>query len=223
MDAFAKSDKDLPHAAAERLDAAGYESALGEARQVLDADPAPPLDAVIHGVIVRLHTNSPHWRRFWSANWYAPSQWAMLTGVSPPVKPCVHLYAIFLEIEATSWVGYSLAHATVFLTGATAYGSLRVLALSAVARHLAEEEAVHFVPGICVKRNGQGILLLRPLGSAWENIIPPIMETAGSHLVAVDGVFIRYGLVRMVDGVTLLPTRVIEEKGLMIRGYRLLP
>jgi hypothetical protein len=47
------------------------------------------------------------------------------------------------------------------------------------------------------------------------------MESPRSHLVALNGVFVRYGLVRMVDGVTMLPTLVIDEKGNQITGYRL--
>jgi hypothetical protein len=49
------------------------------------------------------------------------------------------------------------------------------------------------------------------------------MQDDAAHLLALDGVFVRYGLVRMVDGVTLLPTRILDEKGVTIPGDRLFP
>jgi hypothetical protein len=82
---------------------------------------------------------------------------------------------------------------------------------------------VHFVPGVCVKKEGHGLLLLNPSGLEWFTAVSQLMDNAETQLFALDGVFIRYGLVRMMDGVTLLPTKIIDEQGFTTRGYRLFP
>lgn len=207
----------------ERLDQAGYESALLEARGLLDAEPTAPLDAVIHGVTVRLHANNEHWQRFWSANWFAPDQWATLTGGSRPVEPRIHIYAVTPEAKGVPWAAYRHEEKTGFLRGDTPYGPLRSLALNAVGHTLAEEEAVHWVRAVCVTQGGRRKLLLTAPNLDLATAIPALMKLEGTHLVSFDGVFIRYGLVRMVDGVTLLPTLVINEKGYTIPGHLLFP
>lgn len=223
MNRCATRHRDPSPLPAERIDRAGQKAALADAKQCLDATPLPPLDAVIHGVGVRLHTNNPHWRRFWSANWFAPKQWLALTAAPSPIEPTVHLYAVAPDAEAMPWAGYHREQNVAFLIGDTPYGPLRALALGAVARLLAEDEAVHFVPGVCLTLTGQGTLLLHPPDSDLMTIIGALEEQGDSHLVAPAGVFVRYGLVRMVDGVTLLPTALIDEKGLAVPGYRLFP
>ena len=205
----------------EPLDKVGYESALIEAQGVLDAEAAVPIDAVIHGVRARLHTNNPHWRRFWSANWFEPGQWAALTGRLAPDVPRVHVFAIAPDARTSPWAGYNREQNTAFLVGDTPYGPLQALSLGAVARLLAEEQAVHYVPALCLKEDGRGTLLLCPPDVDPVTAISKLMESSQTHLVALQGVFIRYGLVRMVDGVTTLPTLVIGEKGITTTGYRL--
>ncbi len=223
MDTFMTSYADPAPVSAERLDAAGYSSALAEAQQRIGTDPLPPLDAIIHGVCVRLHTNSAHWQQFWSANWFAPSQWATLTGSAAPDEPQIHVYAIAGEERKTPWAGYSLAHGTAFFTGDGPYGPLRSLALGAAANWLAGEEAAHFVPGACINEGGRWSVLLNASQVPLPMAVAQLMRGDDTHLLAVKGVFIRYGLVRMVDGVTMLPTQLIDEQGFTTRGYRLFP
>jgi len=210
----------------ERLDEAGFAQALAEAQYMLDAQATSPLDAIIHGVRMRLHTNNSHWRRFWSANWFAPEQWAALTAKSPPTEPQVHLYAVSAEAGTAPWAGYSRKQHTALLRGDIPYGPLRALALGAIAHKLAAEEAVHCVPGTCLTRAGRGILLLYPPDrdpENWVTALSALMARADTQLIALDGLFIRYGLMRMVDGVTFLPTLVIDEKGHTISGFWLFP
>lgn len=223
MDAFMTSSPDPAPMSAERLDAASYKSALSKAQRVIESDTLTPLDAVIHGVGVRLHTNSVHWHQFWSANWFAPSQWTALTGDAPPDEPQVHVYAITAEADASAAASPWAGHTTAFLTGDTPYGPLRALALGAVAHWLADEQAVHYVPGVCIKRGAQAGLMLRSSGVDQAAALPALMKSDETHVLAFDGVFIRYGLVRMVDGVTMLPTQILDEQGIATRGYRLFP
>jgi hypothetical protein len=204
----------------EALDEGAHATALADAQHVLRAGQTAPLDAVIHGVRVRLHTDNPHWKQFWSANWFAPDQWAALTGQTPPREPQVHVYAIAHESQTGAWAGYNQAHQTAFLMGDAPYGPLRALALGAVGRLLAEEQAVHWIPGSLIRQQNRGMLILPTSGA---DAAVRLMESPDAHLVAWDGVFVRYGLVRMVDGVTLLPTAVIDEKGCQTAGYRLFP
>jgi hypothetical protein len=205
------------------LDAAGYQSAISKAQRILASDTLSPLDAVIHGVRVRLHTNSAHWHRFWSANWFTPGQWGSLTGAAPPEEAKFQVYATRTDSSGAPWAGYSLAKSTAFLSGDVSYGPLRALVLDTVARWLAEEEGVHFVPGLCIKRGSEVSLLLDAPGVDRTVALPALMNRSDAHLVAFGGVFVRYGLVRMVDGVTLLPTQVTDEQGITTRGYHIFP
>jgi hypothetical protein len=170
-----------------------------------------------------LYSNSVHWREFWSANWFAPSQWAALTGAAQPDEPKIHVYANAEGKVETPWAGYSLAHTTAFLEGDASYGSLRALVLGAVAYSLADEEAVHFVPGLCAVQDGVPNLMLDAPDLDRPSAVAQLMTDCEVQLLALDGVFVRYGLVRMVDGVTMLPTQIIDEQGFTTRGYRLFP
>jgi hypothetical protein len=221
MDLYVPRHADPSPLAAERLDSAGYQLALADAQAGLGIDEVSPLDAVIHGVAVRLYTTNARWRRFWSANWFAPDQWASLVGGTPPNEPRIHVYA--LETDSVPWAGYSEAHSAAFLSGDVPYGPLRALALGAVALLLAKEEAAHFVPGAIVKQNGQGALLLPGPGVDPASFSAELMAGADAHVFAMAGAFVRYGMVRMVDGVTLLPTMLFDEGGVATRGYRLFP
>jgi hypothetical protein len=221
MDPYMPRHADPSPLAAERLDSASYQLALADAQVGLDIKDASPLDAVIHGVTVRLYTTNSHWRRFWSANWFAPDQWASLVGGTPPDEPRIHVYAV--ASDSAPWAGYSEAHSAAFLTGDVPYGPLRALALGAVALLLAREEAAHFVPGAILKQNGQGMLLLRGPGVDPADFYAKLMVSTSAHAFALDGAFVRYGLVRMVDGVTLLPTMLFDEGGVATRGYHLFP
>jgi hypothetical protein len=98
-----------------------------------------------------------------------------------------------------------------------------LLALSAVALALAEKEAAHWVQAACVTQGGRGKLLLMAPNLDPATAVPAFMEQEDTPLVSFDGVFIRYGVVRMVDGAPLLPTLVINEKGYTIPGYLLFP
>jgi hypothetical protein len=223
MESCASKHQDPSPLTVERLDEPGFQKALAEIQGLLGTDTRPTLEAVIHGVHVHLDSNSPHWRLFWSSNWFAPAQWATLTGRSAHQNTRVHLYAVAPGTEAPPWAGYSSEHHTAILIGDVPYGALRSLALRSTARLLADEQAVHLLPGLCFRRNGHGVLVV---GSANQDLAPiqqSLLLQQDVHLIAPDGVFIRYGLVRMVDGVTLLPTMVFDEKGNTLGGYRLFP
>jgi len=223
MNVYSTSYTDPSPLPVERLDQAGYESVLADAQCLLETEATAPLDAVIHGIPVRLHANNVHWQRFWSANWFAPDQWATLTGGARPKEPRIHLYAMTPESEKTPWAGYYPEQNTAFLSGDTPYGPLRALALSAVALTLAKEEAAHWMWAVCVTQGGRGKLLLTASNLDLATAVPALMKQEDTHLVSFDGVVIRYGLVRMVDGAALLPTLVINEKGHTIPGYLLFP
>jgi hypothetical protein len=223
MDIFLSDHPDLGPLPVEALDEAGYISLLAETESLRNSDVAP-LDVVIHGLRARLHTDNPHWRQLWSLNWFAPDQWASLTGNRSPVKAQITVYAGNKKARGRPWAGYSHAHHTAFLMGNTPYGSLQALVCTAVARLLAENQAAHYIPGICIKRNGKSTLVLsfdELTTTELAIVVSNLMKIPDMHLVALRGVVVRYGLVRMVDGVTLLPVSVIGEKGHNIVGYRL--
>jgi hypothetical protein len=221
--------KDLGPLPATVLDEDGYETVLAQARRVLDVSSATVHDVIIHNVRVRLHTNNPHWQKFWSLNWFAPDQWMTLTGQRPSKEPQIHVYAVLSQEQTGPRASYNRQHSSAFLSGDLPYGPLRTITLRAVSDVLADEQGVHYVEGLCIKKAGKtdekeyGSLLLGLSDQEKTKRVDTLLEQEKLQLVSWDGVFVRYGLVRMVDGVTLLPTLVIDEKGNEIPGYHLFP
>jgi hypothetical protein len=221
MEICATQHRDPAPLPVELLDAAGYHKALADFRQELGPTPIS-LDAVIHGTLVRLLTNSPHWAEFWSANWFAPHQWATLRGKPPDSDPRIHLFAL-RGGDGSAWTGHRPEEGAAFLRGDVPYGPVRALALRAVAHLLGKRQGIHFIPAICAKVNGRGTLVLADTHRDRIDALRILTGMEDCHIVALDGVLMRYGLLRMVDGVTMLPTELYTEKGGTISGYRLFP
>src|SRR2546426_3585824 len=76
-------------------------------------EPAYTHDVVIHGIRVRARTNSPHLFDFWVDNWYSLEEWQRRTGLAPPPKPRVEVYALHgvkdQQEAQQSWIPCSAA------------------------------------------------------------------------------------------------------------------
>jgi hypothetical protein len=94
MDVFRSSFQNPAPLPVEQLDTGSYQSALADARGFIDT---APIDAVIHGIGVRLHTNNPIGERFGRPIGSRPSN-----GPHSPRDP--HLFAAPVTIVETSGV-----------------------------------------------------------------------------------------------------------------------
>ena len=168
-------------------------------------EPLTLQDVVIHGVRVRAVTNSKHLANFWLTNWYTPDEWRAQTGLEPPVKPQVTVYALGRVADQQEAAYYSRRTNTVVFFNTSYYGQLKSWVLGAVGRVLAEDWGIHSIHGACVEKGGRGVLYIAPTGTG--------KSTSSYGLQAVypdtrfhsdDWVYVRYAYATR-DGDRLAP------------------
>ncbi len=183
-------------------------------------EPLAVCDAVIHGVRVRVITNSTHLEQFWTLHWYRPDEWRRATGFTPPARPQVTLYAIGGVPDQQEGAYYSHRSGTVVLFNTTYYGELWSAALAAVGRLLAEERGIHAIHAGCVGGRDGGVLSLGPAGTGKSAAAFGLAAgDADARLVSHNMVFVRYTLA-MRDGRRIAPFEVVPVHGRPVRGYR---
>jgi len=177
-------------------------------------------DAVIHGVRVRLVTDSPHLQEFWTANWHGPYGWRRATELAPPPAPALTTYALAGVPGQPQAAAYSRRTNTIVLFNTSYYGDLRALVLGAVGRMLADERGVHTVRGTCVAQAGRGVLIIGPRGIGKSALgYGMLAERQDAALCADDWVHLRY-TVATRDGRRLTPFEVRPAHGRAVRGHR---
>jgi hypothetical protein len=177
-------------------------------------------DVIIHGVRVRAITNSPHLEEFWLANWYSPDEWRAATGLTPPLRPQVTVYALGRMSDQQEAAYYSRRSNTIIFFNTSYYGQLKSWVLGAVGRVLAEEWGIHSVHGACVEKGGQGVLYIAPTGTGKSTSSYGLQATyPDTRFHSDDWVYIRYTYA-LQDGRRLAPVEVIPAQGRPVRGYR---
>ncbi|HYM68025.1 MAG TPA: hypothetical protein VEZ44_00375 [bacterium] len=185
-----------------------------------DAEPIWVRDAVIHGVRVRVITNSPHLYEFWAANCYSPQGWRGATHLAPPQTPRVTVYALGGVADQQEAVYYSRRTDTIVLFNTSYYDELRAAVLGAVGRVLAEDWGIHLVRGACVELGGRGMLYLGPVGIGKSTLAYGfVAERPDARVCADDWVYVRYAVATR-DGGRLVPFEVRPAHGRVVRGYR---
>lgn len=177
-------------------------------------------DVIIHGVRVRAVTNSPHLEEFWTLNWYSPDEWRDVTGLTPPPRPQVMVYALGGVPDQQEAAYYSRRTNTIVFFNTSYYGQLKSWVLGAVGRVLAEEWGIHSVHGACVEKGGQGVLYIAPTGTGKSTSSYGLQVTyADTRFHSDDWVYVRYACA-LRDGARLAPVEVVPAHGAPVRGYR---
>jgi len=184
------------------------------------AEPLAVCDAVIHGVRVRVITNSTHLEQFWTAHWYRPDEWRRATGLTPPARPQVTIYAIGGVADQQQGAYYSHRTGTVVLFNTTYYGELWSAALAAAGRLLAEERGIHSLHAGCVGGRDGGVVCLGPAGTGKAAAAFGLASRdPGARFLSQNTVHVRYTLA-MRDGRRVAPFEIIPVHGRPVRGYR---
>jgi len=184
------------------------------------AEPLALCDAVIHGVRVRAITNSKHLEQFWTAHWHRPDEWRRVTGLTPPTRPQVTVYAIGGVADQQEGAYYSHRTQTVVLFNTAYYGEVWSAALAAVGRLLAEERGIHSVHGACVGTRDGGVLCIGPAGTGKSAAAFGLATgDPGVRFLSHNTVHLRYVLATR-DGRRMAPFEVIPAHGRPVRGYR---
>ncbi|HLJ61257.1 MAG TPA: hypothetical protein VKZ50_16145, partial [bacterium] len=185
-----------------------------------DAEPIWVRDAVIHGVRVRVITNSPHLSEFWAANCYSPQEWRGAANLAPPQTPRVTVYALGGVADQQEAVYYSRRTDTILLFNTSYYEELRAAVLGAVGRVLAEDWGIYLVRGACVEHGGRGMLYLGPAGIGKSTLAYGFLaRRPDARVCADDWVYVRYAVATR-DGGRLVPFEVRPPHGRAVRGYR---
>jgi len=193
---------------------------VGRVRSYLEEGESPPCqqDVVIHGVRVRVVSNSGHLCDFWPVNWFSPEQWAASTGRKAPEEPQIMVYALVGVPGEAEAAYYSRQLNTIVFFNTAYYGQLKSWVLGAAGRILAEEFGIHSIHGACVARGEKGVLYIAPTGTGKSTSSYGLMDRPDTRFHSDDWVYIRYTL-RTRDGLRVAPYLVEAPEG-AIRGYR---
>lgn len=175
-------------------------------------------DVIIHGVRVRVTTNSPHLFEFWVDNWYSPEEWRCITGQPPPRDPQVTVYALGGVTDQQEAAYYSRKTNTIVFFNTAYYGQLKSWVLGAVGRVLAEEYGIHSIHGACAEKDGRGVLYIAPTGTGKSTSSYGLMTFPQTRFHSDDWVYVRYTYAAG-DGRRVHPMRVRLRDGREIRGY----
>ena len=183
-------------------------------------EPLALQDVVIHGVRVRAITNSSHLANFWLTNWYTPEEWQAQTGLEPPAKPQVTVYARGRVADQQEAAYYSRRTNTIIFFNTSYYGQLKSWVLGAVGRVLAEDRGIHSIHGACVEKGGRGVLYIAPTGTGKSTSSYGLQATyPDTRFHSDDWVYVRYAYATR-RGDRLAPLEVIPAQGAAVRGYR---
>lgn len=193
---------------------------LARVRAYLDEAGGPlcQQDVIIHGVRVRVLSNSPHLCDFWPDNWFSPEQWAEATGREAPPEPQVMVYALVGVPGEAEAAYYSRQLNTIVFFNTAYYGQLKSWVLGAAGRILAEEFGIHSIHGSCVSKGERGVLYIAPTGTGKSTSSYGLMDLPESRFHSDDWVYIRYAL-RTRDGQRVAPYLIKTPEG-PVRGYQ---
>jgi hypothetical protein len=177
-------------------------------------------DAVIHGIRVRMFTNSEHHCDFWTHNWFSPEEWEQATGKEPEGRPGVVVYALTGVEGEQPAAYYNRDTSEIIFFNTSYYGQLKSWALGAVGRVLAEEYGIHSIHGACVEFNGKAVLYIAPTGTGKSTSSYGLTSYPGTRFHSDDWVYVRHAYKNKRDGEFYVPFLVRAADGSEVKGFR---
>lgn len=142
-------------------------------------------NANIHGIVVRLYTNSAHLYDFWVENWFP----APRTGVILP--HCV-IYAVKGVGGMEPSAHYNHETRTAVFINTEYYGQCKSWALGMAADVLETQHNVHSIHGSCAVINGKGIVIIAPTGTGKSTHTWGLMRLPEGKIHSDDWIFLTY-------------------------------
>jgi len=142
-------------------------------------------NANIHGIIIKLFTNSAHLYDFWVENWYpAPRTHSVL--------PHGTLYAVtgIEGYEPSAY--YNHETKTAVFINTEYYGQCKSWALGLAADILETQHAVHSIHGSCAIVGGKGVVIIAPTGTGKSTHTWGLMQLPDGKIHSDDWCFIQY-------------------------------
>ncbi len=141
--------------------------------------------ANIHGVIVRLYTNSAHLYDFWVENWFPGPR-------AQTVQPHGIMYAVNGIDGREPEAFYNHETRTAIFINTEYYGQCKSWALGIAADILETQHNIHSVHGSCAVLKGKGVVIIAPTGTGKSTHTWGLMQLPDGKIHSDDWVFIQY-------------------------------
>ncbi|MBI5233490.1 MAG: hypothetical protein HY880_03970 [Deltaproteobacteria bacterium] len=142
-------------------------------------------NANIHGIVIRLSTNSEHLHDFWVENWYAAPR-------SYTVLPHGVIYAIKGIPNHEPFAYYNHETRTAIFINTEYYGQCKSWALGLAADILETQHDVHAVHGSLAVVSGNGVMIIAPTGTGKSTHTWGLMQTPDGKIHSDDWIFLQY-------------------------------
>ncbi len=142
-------------------------------------------NANIHGIIIRLVTNSFHLYDFWVDNWFPAPR-------IQTVLPHGTIYAV-KDIEGFKpHAYYNHETRTAIIMNTEYYGQLKSWALGMAADILETQHNTHSIHGACAVVYGKGVVIIAPTGTGKSTHTWGLMELPDGKILSDDWIFLQY-------------------------------
>ncbi|MBI5888564.1 MAG: hypothetical protein HZB82_07640 [Deltaproteobacteria bacterium] len=142
-------------------------------------------NANIHGVVVRLVTNSAHLYDFWVENWYAGPR-------SHNILPHGVIYAVTGIAGQKPFAYYNHETKTAVFINTEYYGQCKSWALGMAADILETQHNVHSIHGSCAIVGGKGVVIIAPTGTGKSTHTWGLMQMPDGKIHSDDWLFLQY-------------------------------
>ncbi|HLC17577.1 MAG TPA: hypothetical protein VJM57_00995 [Thermodesulfobacteriota bacterium] len=139
----------------------------------------------IHGIVIRLVTNSSHLYDFWVENWYAAPR-------THSVLPHGLIYAVKGVEGFDPFAYYNHETRTAVFINTEYYGQCKSWALGIAADILETQHNVHSIHGSCAVLDGKGVVIIAPTGTGKSTHTWGLMQLPYGKIHSDDWIFVRY-------------------------------
>ncbi|MEM3395825.1 MAG: aldolase [Thermoplasmata archaeon] len=139
--------------------------------------------AHLHGICIKLYTNSKRIKDMWEDNFYFMSEFIKSHGR-------VIAYYTFKEGD-TERVLYDPYTNTAFLFNLGYYGYVKSIALGVAGDVLEDEHGIYSIHGACLDVDGRGVSIIAPSGTGKTTHAFGLLQMKGVKLISDDWHFVR--------------------------------
>jgi len=141
--------------------------------------------ANIHGIVVRLYTNSFHLYDFWVENWFPAPR-------SHTILPHAVIYAVCGVEGMKPRAYYNHETKTAIFVNTEYYGQCKSWALGMASDILETQHDVHAIHGSCAVIWGRGVVIVAPTGTGKSTHTWGLMGLAEGKIHSDDWIFLTY-------------------------------
>jgi hypothetical protein len=142
-------------------------------------------NANIHGVIIKLYTNSSHLYDFWVENWYPAPR-------TSSVLPHGMIYAVTGADGFDPSAHYNHETKTAVFLNTEYYGQCKSWALGMAADILETQHGIHSIHGSCAIVGGKGVVIIAPTGTGKSTHTWGLMQLPDGKIHSDDWCFLQY-------------------------------